>query len=700
MIGIVLRNFPRLFLLIIFLALPASWGLAQDNAAAPVSQIVVHGSPRVVDGQVELDFSVTDQAGLAPAELTADNIKLSEPTNNLTLTSRAERALSLAVVVNLSNGSDLDLIQDTLRAYFNEYYQTGDNVTFYVLGPEANQAQVAIASDQGAALELVDSLKRSPNVYSITPTLRAVLATLQAADSTSARQVLYVGSFLNDPQEVSASSIFAGQQIPFNVVLVHRYRPQAVAEHRTLATFGGGLFANNENGNGVGLDGAPTAINSLKVMFDALANSRRVYTLRYQSASQNLDPERTVTLTVTLPDSTQASEQFQYEPVFEPPLVEIISSAPQPIRMPSYSGNRIVFDIAEQFITVSVTFPDGVRRGIKSLQLQATDANGRTRPPRIINAPAPDGSGHYSIPWTFDDYTTPETVNEIDLTITAEDQLGLSSSASQTARLTVAALPPTPIPTVTVAPTAEASSGSVLGGGSVADNLLFSVLAAFVLALIVVVLFLLVMLARANRQRARYARMAELAAQQPATSVPVAAPVTAAPVAAPTPVPDPDQSEEVTLLGRLVTINGIEATEIPITAEEFTIGRDPSCNYVIDQPFISPRHCTIMLRKKTFFIRDLGGKNGTFVNGERLPKNRDIPVPLGSEVNITMNISMELWDAKTVVKLHDRKTSFTHHSTAMTKTAQANDELELRSVFGIKFAGEDEGKVGDDYSPI
>ena len=44
---------------------------------------------------------------------------------------------------------------------------------------------------------------------------------------------------------------------------------------------------------------------SLKVMFDALANSRRVYTLRYQSGSQNLDPERTVTLTVTLPEMTR-----------------------------------------------------------------------------------------------------------------------------------------------------------------------------------------------------------------------------------------------------------------------------------------------------------------------------------------------------------------------------------------------------------
>jgi len=95
----------------------------------------------------------------------------------------------------------------------------------------------------------------------------------------------------------------------------------------------------------------------------------------------------------------------------------------------------------------------------------------------------------------------------------------------------------------------------------------------------------------------------------------------------------------------------------------------------------------------------LGAKNGTFVNGERLPKNRDIPVPIGSEVNITMNISMELWDAKTVVKLTDRRTHATHNS-VITKTLQASDELVLKSVFGIKFTGDDEGNVDDDYSPI
>ena len=50
------------------------------------------------------------------------------------MTVKSERSLpiALAVVVNLSNGSDIDLIRDTLRAYFNNYHRAGDTVTMYV----------------------------------------------------------------------------------------------------------------------------------------------------------------------------------------------------------------------------------------------------------------------------------------------------------------------------------------------------------------------------------------------------------------------------------------------------------------------------------------------------------------------------------------------------------------------------------------
>ena len=207
-----LRNRCRLIIFILLCCLPASWSLAQSDAAA---QITLQSPASVVQGAVTLQFSVTDQRGLSPVDLSPNSIKLGEPASNISLTSKAQLPLTLAIIVNLSSGSDLDLIQNTLRAYFKDYYQPQDNVTFYVLGPEANKPQVTVIKNQADAAALIDGLKRSPNLYSITPTLKAALTALQAAGSSAPRQVLYIGSFLNDPQEANASSIFAGAAHPF-----------------------------------------------------------------------------------------------------------------------------------------------------------------------------------------------------------------------------------------------------------------------------------------------------------------------------------------------------------------------------------------------------------------------------------------------------------------------------------------------------
>src|SRR5215216_6034542 len=109
MIGTVLRKCCHLLILILLCCLPASLGMAQSNAAA---QIVMQGAPSVTKQQVEVRFSVSDQQGFSPAELPATSLKLSEPSTNLKLTNKAELPLTLAIIVNLSNGSDVDLIKD------------------------------------------------------------------------------------------------------------------------------------------------------------------------------------------------------------------------------------------------------------------------------------------------------------------------------------------------------------------------------------------------------------------------------------------------------------------------------------------------------------------------------------------------------------------------------------------------------------
>jgi len=158
-------------------------------------------------------------------------------------------------------------------------------------------------------------------------------------------------------------------------------------------------------------------------------------------------------------------------------------------------------------------------------------------------------------------------------------------------------------------------------------------------------------------------------------------------------------AEEKKTLGRLIVISGLPEEEIVIDDEEFVIGRkaESGCNYVIDKPYISPRHCVFIYRNNNFLVRDLGAKNGTFVNGERIPKERDIIVPIGSEVSITQQITFELWDPFTVINIAGKRgdTQAEEYRSQIT-----GDELVFRPMFGIKYTDDDDTDITDDYSPI
>ena len=57
---------------------------------------------------------------------------------------------------------------------------------------------------------------------------------------------------------------------------------------------------------------------------------------------------------------------------------------------------------------------------------------------------------------------------------------------------------------------------------------------------------------------------------------------------------------------------------IPVNVPSFMIGRAEGCNLRSRSPQVSRFHCSITVNNDTVVIQDLGGENGTFVNGNRV----------------------------------------------------------------------------------
>jgi hypothetical protein len=76
---------------------------------------------------------------------------------------------------------------------------------------------------------------------------------------------------------------------------------------------------------------------------------------------------------------------------------------------------------------------------------------------------------------------------------------------------------------------------------------------------------------------------------------------------------------------RLRILSGPHAGEmIQIRRGKLLIGREEDCTLRPDSEFVSRHHCVLLLDDYTLRIRDLGSKNGTFVNGRRIGTSETI----------------------------------------------------------------------------
>lgn len=91
-----------------------------------------------------------------------------------------------------------------------------------------------------------------------------------------------------------------------------------------------------------------------------------------------------------------------------------------------------------------------------------------------------------------------------------------------------------------------------------------------------------------------------------------------------------------------------QGAKVAIKKPEFLIGRSPECHLSASTTSISRKHCCIKRDGKKVTIADLGSRNGTKVNGEKISEETELTSgdeiavgPLAFMVTITPGISSE-----------------------------------------------------------
>ncbi len=74
----------------------------------------------------------------------------------------------------------------------------------------------------------------------------------------------------------------------------------------------------------------------------------------------------------------------------------------------------------------------------------------------------------------------------------------------------------------------------------------------------------------------------------------------------------------------LITGGPLVGTMLPLGNFPITIGRSPSSTLVLEDEYVSGRHARLTASDGHWWIEDLGSRNGTFVDDERLLEPREL----------------------------------------------------------------------------
>jgi hypothetical protein len=102
---------------------------------------------------------------------------------------------------------------------------------------------------------------------------------------------------------------------------------------------------------------------------------------------------------------------------------------------------------------------------------------------------------------------------------------------------------------------------------------------------------------------------------------------------------------------RLVIVSDLSGGQVvTLTGGVTTLGRAATCQLVLEDEFASRRHAQIVLRDDLYWLRDLGSKNGTFVDGR----------PVIGEILLSDGALIQIGDIR--LRFHDPAATATHPS--------------------------------------
>lgn len=121
-----------------------------------------------------------------------------------------------------------------------------------------------------------------------------------------------------------------------------------------------------------------------------------------------------------------------------------------------------------------------------------------------------------------------------------------------------------------------------------------------------------------------------------------AKPVAPPPPPEPPPAPGTQKIEEPQMVATLTADDG---TMHPLLEEEATIGRTPANDIALRDVSVSAKHARVVRTAEGFVIEDVGSRNGTFINSEKLSDKRLLAdgdlVRLG-KIILTFNLASDV----------------------------------------------------------